>query len=513
MEEKVRALKAEQDRLKLGGGEKAIAKRHEQGKLTARERLALLFDAGTFVETDLQVKHRGTELGMAKKDVPAEGVVTGFGKVMGRTVYAFSQDFTVMGGSLGEMHAEKIIKLQGLALKAGCPIIGLQDSGGARIQEGIDSLNGYGRIFLNNTLASGVIPQISVIMGPTAGGAVYSPGLTDFVFMVDKTSYMYITGPDVIKAVTGEETTHEALGGAQAHATRSGVAHFAAPDEHACIEMVKQLLSFLPQNNAEDPPAVQTGDPADRVEDRLLQVVPVDPNKPYDVREVIKGVVDHGDFFEVQPGWAMNMVTGFARLDGKVVGIIANQARVLAGCIDINASDKGGRFIRFCDAFNIPLVTFVDTPGYLPGVNQEYGGIIRHGAKLLYAYCEATVPKLVVVLRKAYGGAYLAMCSQSLGADFTVAWPGAEIAVMGADGAANILFKPGADVEDPAAARKEWVQNYKEKFNTPYIAAARGFVEAVIDPTETRRYLAGALGALETKRENRPAKKHGNFPV
>ncbi len=513
MEELVGKLADEQARLRLGGGEKAIAKRHEQGKLTARERLDLLFDPGTFTEIDLFVKHRGTELGMPGRENPAEGVVTGFGKVDGRTVYAFSQDFTVMGGSLGEMHAEKIIKVQRLALKAGCPIIGLQDSGGARIQEHIDSLNGYGQIFLNNTSASGVIPQISVIMGPTAGGAVYSPGLTDFVFMVDKTSYMYITGPDVIRAVTGEQTTHDALGGAGAHAEKSGVAHFAAPSEHECIAMVKRLLSFLPQNNVDDAPALPLTDPLERAEERLLQIVPENPNKPYDVRDVITSVVDHGDFFEVQPGWAQNMVVGFARLGGRPIGIVANQAKVLAGCIDINASDKAARFIRFCDAFNIPLVTFVDTPGYLPGVNQELGGIIRHGAKLLYAYCEATVPKLVVVLRKAYGGAYLAMCSQSIGADFTVAWPTAEIAVMGADGAANILFKPGPEVTDPAAARKDWVAGYKEKFNTPFVAAARGFVEAVIDPRETRRYLTAALGGLETKRETRPAKKHGNFPV
>ncbi|MGE5673586.1 MAG: acyl-CoA carboxylase subunit beta [Mycobacterium leprae] len=512
MDELVGRLKTEEARLKLGGGEKAIAKRHDQGKLTARERLDLLFDPGTFTETDLFVKHRGTELGMSGRETPAEGVVTGFGRVDGRVVYAFSQDFTVMGGSLGEKHAGKIIKLQQLALKAGCPIIGLQDSGGARIQEGIDALNGYGQIFLNNTAASGVIPQISVIMGPTAGGAVYSPGLTDFVFMVEKSSYMYITGPDVIRAVTGEQTTHDALGGAAAHAATSGVAHFRAVSEQECIATVRRLLSFLPQNNVDDPPLLPASDPADRAEEQLLAIVPDHPNKPYDVRDVITAVVDHRDFFEVQPEFARNMVVGFARLNGRSVGVVANQPKVLAGCIDINASDKAARFIRFCDAFNIPLVTFVDTPGYLPGVNQEYGGIIRHGAKLLYAYCEATVPKLVVVLRKAYGGAYLAMCSQSVGADFTVAWPGAEIAVMGADGAANILFKPEPGV-DEAQARQEWVADYKAKFNTPFVAAARGYVEAVIDPRETRRYLSQALYGLESKRESRPAKKHGNFPV
>ncbi|HYF75709.1 MAG TPA: carboxyl transferase domain-containing protein [Symbiobacteriaceae bacterium] len=513
MEELVQQLADKKARLELGGGEKALAKRKEQGKLTARERLALLFDAGTFTETDLFVKHRGTELGMPSKETPAEGVVTGFGKVEGRTVFAFSQDFTVMGGSLGEMHAEKIIKIQKMALKAGAPIIGIQDSGGARINEHVDSLNGYGQIFLNNTIASGVIPQISVIMGPCAGGAVYSPGLTDFIFMVDKASYMYITGPEVIKAVTREETTHEALGGAMAHAMKSGVAHFAAPSEHDCILQIKKLLSYLPANNVDDAPAYPTADPLERAEERLLQIIPENANKPYDVRDIITTIVDDADFFEVQAYWAQNMVVGFGRLGGKPIGIIANQAKVMAGCIDIHASDKASRFIRFCDAFNIPVVTFVDTPGYLPGVNQEHGGIIRHGAKLLYAYCEATVPKLVVILRKAYGGAYLAMCAQSLGADFVMAWPTAEIAVMGADGAANILFKPGADVADPAAAKAQWVAEYKEKFNTPFMAAARGFVEAVIDPRETRRYLGAALSGMETKRETRPAKKHGNFPV
>jgi acetyl-CoA carboxylase carboxyltransferase component len=513
MEELVRDLAEKQARLKLGGGEKAIARRHEQGKLTARERLELLFDPGTFTETDLFVKHRGTELGMADRETPAEGVVTGFGKVSGRTVFAFSQDFTVMGGSLGEMHAAKIVKLQHMALKAGCPIIGIQDSGGARIQEHVDALNGYGQIFFNNTIASGVIPQISVIMGPCAGGAVYSPGLTDFIFMVDKTSYMYITGPEVIKAVTREETTHEALGGAMAHASKSGVAHFVAMSEQECIAQVQRLLSFLPSNNVDDAPIVPVDDPLDRFEEQLLHIMPDNPHKPYDVREIITTVVDDGDFFEVQPHWAQNMVVGFARMGGRSVGIVANQARVMAGCIDINASDKAARFIRFCDAFNIPVITFVDTPGYLPGVNQEHGGIIRHGAKLLYAYSEATVPKLVVVLRKAYGGAYLAMCAKSLGADFVLAWPSAEIAVMGADGAANILFKPGPEVADPDGARAQWVEAYKAKFNTPYMAAARGYVDAVIDPRETRRYLAAALFGLETKRETRPAKKHGNFPV
>lgn len=513
IEEKVQQLAEREAKLKLGGGEEAIAKRHAKGQLTARERIELLFDPGTFVEIDLHVRHRATEFGMDKRETPAEGVITGFGKIDGRTVFAFSQDFTVMGGSLGEMHAAKIVKVQEMALKAGCPLVGIQDSGGARIQEAVDALNGYGRIFFQNTIASGVIPQISVIMGPCAGGAVYSPGITDFIFMVENTSYMYITGPQVIKAVTGEETTHDELGGPRAHTQKSGVAHFAYPDEQSCLAAVRHLLSYLPSNNVDPAPVVPVTDPLDRAEERLLHIVPENPNKPYDVRDVITAVVDNGDFFEVQADWARNMVVGFARLAGRTIGVIANQPRVLAGCIDIDASDKASRFIRFCDCFNIPVLTFVDTPGYLPGVNQEHGGIIRHGAKLLYAYCEATVPKLVVVLRKAYGGAYLAMCAQSLGADFTVAWPLAEIAVMGADGAANILFKPGPDVADPVKARQEWVAAYKEKFNTPYMAAARGFVEAVIDPRQTRRYLTQALLSLETKRESRPAKKHGNIPL
>ena len=513
MEEKVQQLAEREAKLKLGGGEKKIAQRHEKGQLSARERLELLFDPGTFTEIDLHVRQRGTEFGIDKKEIPGDGVVTGYGKVDGRTVFAFSQDFTVMGGSLGEKHADKIVKVQEMALKAGAPLIGIQDSGGARIQEGVDSLNGYGKIFFQNTIASGVIPQLSVIMGPCAGGAVYSPGITDFIFMVERTSYMYITGPAVIKSVTGEETTHEALGGAGAHTQISGVAHLSYPDEQTCLAEVRRLLSFLPSNNVDPAPVLPVTDPLDRAEERLLNVVPENPNKPYDVRDVITAIVDNGDFFEIQPYWAGNMVVGFARLGGRSIGIIANQPRVLAGCIDINASDKASRFIRFCDAFNIPILTLVDCPGYLPGVNQEHGGIIRHGAKLLYAYCEATVPKMVVVLRKAYGGAYLAMCAQALGADFTVAWPTAEIAVMGADGAANILFKPGPDVEDPAKARAEWVADYKAKFSNPFWAAGRGLVEAVIDPRQTRKHLAIALETFATKRESRPAKKHGNIPL
>lgn len=514
IDDKVKGLKDGLEKIRLGGGEKRIAKQHEAGKLTARERLELLFDPGSFVEMDAFVKHRGTEFGMAEIEAPGEGVVTGYGTVDGRLVYAFAQDATVMGGSLGEMHANKICKVMDLAAKTGAPFIGLNDSGGARIQEGVDALNGYGKIFFRNTSNSGVIPQISVIMGPCAGGAVYSPGLTDFVFMVDRTSQMFITGPQVIKAVTGEEVTLEKLGGALTHNQVSGVAHFIASDDQDCINMVRRLLSFLPSNNVEEPPVVATGDPPDRVDEELLHVVPVDPNKPYDVREVIHRIVDNGDFLEVQALWTQNMIVGFGRLAGQTVGIIANQPKVLAGCIDINASDKAARFIRFCDAFNIPLLTLVDTPGYLPGTAQEYGGIIRHGAKLLYAYCEATVPKITVILRKAYGGAYLAMCSQSLGADQSFAWPTAEIAVMGPEGAANIIFRDQINnAEDPAAARKQKIEEYRDKFANPYVAAARGYVDAVIDPRETRPSLIAALTALSSKRESRPAKKHGNFPV
>ena len=516
MQDKVSRLAAEAARLQRGGGEQRIAKQHEGGKLSARERLELLFDPGSFFEIGLFVKHRATDLGMAGIDAPGDGVVTGYGTVGERPVYAFSQDFTVLGGSLGEYHAQKICRVLDLAMKAGAPVVGINDSGGARVQEGIDSLNGYGEIFFRNTQASGVIPQLSLILGPCAGGAVYSPGLTDWIFMVENTSYMFITGPDVIKSVTGEEVSKEKLGGARTSAAVSGVAHFTAPDETACFEQVKRLLSFLPANNLDDPPAQTPVEPPAEAVDRLLSVVPVDPNKPYDVREVIAGIVDGGDFFEVQGQYAGNMVVGFARLGGQSIGIIANQARVLAGCIDINCSDKAARFIRFCDAFNIPLLTLVDTPGYLPGTAQEYGGIIRHGAKLLYAYSEATVPKLTLVLRKAYGGAYLAMCSRSLGADQVFAWPTAEIAVMGAEGAVNIVGSYKQAIEsaaDPARARKEKVAEYREKFSNPYSAAARQLVDDVIDPRLSRARLLAALAALDGKREQRPAKKHGNLPV
>jgi acetyl-CoA carboxylase carboxyltransferase component len=496
------------------GGEKRVARQHEGGKLSARERLDRLFDPGTFVELDRFVTHRATEFGMAAVEAPAEGVVTGYGCVGGRQVCAFSQDFTVIGGTLGEMHAAKIVKVQELAARTGCPCIGLNDSGGARIQEGVDALDGYGRIFYRNTINSGVIPQLSVILGPCAGGAVYSPALTDFVFMVGGTGQMFITGPQVIKAVTGEEVTLEDLGGAMTHNQVSGVAHFFAATEDECFGLIRRLLSFLPGNNLEDPPFVETADPAGRMEESLLSVVPDDPNRPYDVRDIIERVVDATGFFEVHPYFAPNMVVGFARLAGRPVGIIANQPKELAGCIDINASDKTARFVRFCDAFNIPLLTLVDTPGYLPGAAQEYGGIIRHGAKLLYAYSEATVPKVTVIIRKAYGGAYLAMCSRSLGADRVLAWPTAEIAVMGPEGAANIIFRDEiAQAAAPAELRRQKIAEYRDKFANPYVAAGRGYVDMVIDPRETRPALIRAFASLAGKRETRPGKKHGNIPV
>ncbi len=512
--ERLRELEERRRRVLQGGGPERIKKQREAGKRTARERLQALFDEGSFVEFDQFVSHRCTEFGMDRVDAPGEGVITGFGTIDGRLVYAFAQDFTVIGGTLGEMHAQKICKVMDAALKAGVPFIGLNDSGGARIQEGVDALHGYGNIFYRNTMASGVIPQISVIMGPCAGGAVYSPALTDFVFMVDKISQMFITGPQVIKAVTGEEVTLEELGGARTHNQTSGVAHFWAQDEDHCFQLIRKLLSYLPDNNLEDPPMLQCDDPPDRADEQLIHAVPTDPNRPYEVRAVIRAVVDHGDFFEVQEHYATNMVVGFARLGGRPVGILANQPRVLAGCLDINASDKAARFVRFCDAFNIPLVTFVDTPGYLPGTGQEYGGIIRHGAKLLYAYSEASVPKLTVILRKAYGGAYIAMCARSLGCDFALAWPTAEIAVMGPEGAANIIFRREIrDSDDPIRTRQEKVAEYRARFCNPYVAAARGYVDAVIDPRETRARLIQGLEGMITKKESRPAKKHGNFPV
>jgi len=512
--DKIQELNKKREAIMQGGGEDRIKKQHASGKMTARERLNLLFDEGSFVEIDAFVKHRCTEFGMQNVETPGEGVVTGYGTVDGRLVFAFAQDFTVAGGSLGEMHAKKICKVMDMALKMGAPLIGINDSGGARIQEGVDALSGYGNIFYRNTIASGVIPQISVIMGPCAGGAVYSPALTDFVFMVDKTSQMFITGPQVIKAVTGEEVTPEELGGAMTHNSISGVAHFISPDERQCIEDIKRLLSFLPSNNMENAPEYECQDDLNRIEEKLNEIVPDNPNKAYDMKEIITAIVDNGDFMEVQPYYAMNIITGFARLNGKTVGIIANQPKVLAGCLDINASDKAARFIRTCDAFNIPVLNLVDVPGFLPGTNQEYGGIIRHGAKMLYAYSEATVPKVTLIIRKAYGGAYLAMCSRDLGADQVFAWPSAEIAVMGPDGAANIIFKKEIEAaDDPAAARQEKIQEYKDKFATPYIAASRGYVDDVIEPATTRPRLIAAFEMLESKRETRPAKKHGNLPV
>jgi len=512
--DKIQELNRKREAIMQGGGEKRIQKQHESGKLTARERLNLLFDEGSFVEIDAFVKHRCTEFGMQDVDAPGEGVVTGYGTVDGRLVYAFAQDFTVVGGSLGEMHAKKICKVMDMALKMGAPLVGINDSGGARIQEGVDALSGYGNIFFRNTIASGVIPQISVIMGPCAGGAVYSPALTDFIFMVDKTSQMFITGPQVIKAVTGEEVTSEELGGAMTHNSVSGVAHFISPDERQCIEEIKRLLSFLPSNNMESAPEFDCEDDLNRIEEKLNEIVPDNPNKAYDMKDIITTIVDNGDFMEVQPYYAMNIITGFARLNGRSIGIIANQPKVLAGCLDINASDKAGRFIRTCDAFNIPVLNIVDVPGFLPGTNQEYGGIIRHGAKMLYAYSEATVPKVTLIVRKAYGGAYLAMCSKDLGADQVFAWPSAEIAVMGPDGAANIIFKKDIEsAENPAAARQEKIQEYKNKFATPYIAASRGYVDDVIEPATTRQRLISAFDMLQSKRETRPAKKHGNLPV
>ena len=512
MEELIQQLKSLEAEVELGGGQEKIDKQHAEGKLTARERLQLLFDEGTFEELDKFVKHRNTMFGLDKMKLPADGVVTGLGKVNGRPVAAFSQDFTVMGGSLGEMHAKKIMKVMDLALKMGIPLVGINDSGGARIQEGVDSLYGYGEIFFRNTIASGVIPQITVIAGPCAGGAVYSPAITDFVIMVDQTAQMFITGPNVIKAVTGEDISKEDLGGALVHNTKSGNAHFLASDDRQAIETVRKLLSYIPQNNMEEPPLEEQIIEPDTSD--IQTVVPVDPKKGFDVRDVIRRVVDEGTFFEVHEHFAKSIVIGFARINGKAVGIVANQPNYLAGVLDIDSSDKAARFIRFLDAFNIPIVTFVDTPGYLPGVKQEHGGIIRHGAKLLYAYSEATVPKITIILRKAYGGAYIAMGSKHLGADFVAAWPTAEIAVMGPDGAANIIFKKEIDAsENPEETRKQKIEEYRQLFANPYVAASRGYIDAVIDPRETRSWIIKALEYSATKVESRPRKKHGNIPL
>ena len=514
VEDKIKDLKAREEKIRQMGGEKAVAKLREKGKMTARERLDLLFDQGTFREIDMFVQHRCTNFGMENVEVPSDGVVTGHGMVDGRPVFAFAQDFTSRAGSLGEMHAKKICKVMDMALKAGVPFIGFNDSGGARIQEGVDALSGYGQIFYRNSIASGVIPQISAIVGTTAGGAVYSPAMTDWIFMVKNTSYMFITGPQVIKAVTGEEISFEELGGAMTHNEKSGVAHFACEDDRDCIEQIRRLLSFVPSNNMEDPPVVSTGDDPRRTDPALNRIIPDSPNQSYDMKDVIRAIVDNGDFFEPHQYFAPNILIGFARLNGRSIGIIANQPNQMAGCLDINASDKATRFIRFCDAFNIPLLTIADVPGYLPGSNQEWGGIIRHGAKLLWCYSEATVPKMLLVTRKDYGGSYLAMCSKDLGADMAFAWPTAEIAVMGAEGAANIIHRKEIKAaEDPVAKRQEKIQEYQELFSNPYCAANRGYIDAVIEPAQTRPRLIDALEVLCGKRELRPPKKHGNIPT
>ena len=501
-------------RAELGGGEERLKRHHDAGKLTARERIELLFDPGTFEEVDKLVTHRCIDFGMQDQIVPGDGVVAGHGLVDGRQVFAFAQDFTVFGGSLSETNAAKIVKVMDLAMKLGAPIVGLNDSGGARIQEGVLSLGGYADIFLRNTLASGVIPQISAIMGPCAGGAVYSPAITDFIVMVKDTSYMFVTGPEVLKTVTHEEVSKEELGGAMTHNATSGVAHFATDDDRECLALIRDLLSFMPSNNLDDPPRARSTDSADREDPALDRIVPDSPNQPYDMLDVIHLIVDEGYFLEVHHHYAKNILVGFARLDGRPVGIVANQPAVLAGTLDIDASVKAARFVRFCDAFNIPLVTFEDVPGFLPGTVQEYGGIIRHGAKLLFAFAEATVPKVTVITRKAYGGAYCVMSSKHIRTDFNYAWPTAEIAVMGPEGAVNILYKRELDAApDPAAARAEKVEEFREKFANPYIAASRGFVDEVIRPRETRRKLITALNNLDNKRDRNPPKKHGNIPL
>lgn len=512
--EKINDLNARRQAVEAGGGADRVAKQHASGKMTARERLEKLFDDNSFVEVDAFVETRAIDFDMQKKKVPGDGVVTGYGTIDGRPVFVSSQDFTVIGGSLGEAHARKITKVMDMAMKVGAPFISINDSGGARIEEGIDALSGYGDIFYRNTLASGVIPQISVIMGPCAGGAVYSPAITDFIFMVDQTSYMFITGPQVIKSVTGEDVTFESLGGAQVHNEKSGVAHFRSSNEEECLKEIRRLISFLPDNNLTDGPALISNDDMNRIDESLLELIPDNANKPYDIKDILTTVLDNGDFLEVQKFYAQNIVVGFGRLNGKTVGIVANQPQVMAGVLDVNSADKAARFIRFCDSFNIPLVSFTDTAGYLPGTGQEYAGVIRHGAKLLYAFSEATVPKINVIVRKAYGGAYIAMNSKHLGADMVFAWPSAEIAVMGPDGAANIIFrKEIASAEDAITAREQKIEEYKEKFSNPYVAAARGYVDDVIDPATTRSRLINALEMLSAKRENRPAKKHGNIPL
>lgn len=514
MKEKIAILEEKEKEAEAGGGEARIKKQHESGKLTARERIDILLDKNTFVELDKFVVHRCTDFGMDNKKFLGDGVVTGYGKVEGRQVFVYAQDFTVFGGSLGMVHGKKICKVMDLAMQVGAPIIGLNDSGGARIQEGVESLGGYGEIFCRNVLASGVVPQISAIMGPCAGGAVYSPAITDFTIMVRNTSYMFITGPDVIKAVTHEEVNAEELGGADLHNSKSGVAHFATEDDKECIALIKELLSFLPSNNMEDPPRGATDDPADRKATALRAIVPENPNKPYDVKDVISAVVDNGYFFEVQELYAQNIVVGFARLAGRVIGIVGNQPNVLAGCLDIDASLKAGRFVRFCDCFNIPILTFEDVPGFLPGTSQEWGGIIKHGAKLLYAYSEATVPRVTVITRKAYGGAYDVMSSKHVRGDIVMAYPTAEIAVMGSDGAVNIISRAQIlQAEDQEAERARLIEDYKKRFANPYRAADLGFVDEVIRPEDTRPRVISAFEMLDGKRQTNPPKKHGNIPL
>lgn len=511
---KLTDLQARRAEIEAGGGEEKVKKQHDANKLTARERLNLLFDEGSFVEIDAFVTHRCSNFNMPQTKAPGEGVVTGYGTVDGRLVYAYAQDFTVIGGSLGEMHAKKICKVMDMAMKMGAPIVGMNDSGGARIQEGLDALSGFGEIFLRNTKASGVIPQISVIMGPCAGGAVYSPAITDFVFMVENTSQMFITGPSVIKSVTGEDVTAEELGGAQTHASKSGVAHFTCKDDKECIAEVRRLLSYLPSNNLADAPAAAPSDPINRLSEKLTSIIPDNPNKSYDVKEVIAEIVDNGEMYEVLPKFAENIVTCFARMNGETVGIIANQPKFSAGSLDVDSADKAARFVRFLDCFNIPIITLTDVPGYLPGVAQEHDGIIRHGAKLLFAYSEATVPKINVILRKAYGGAYIAMSSKHLGADVVYAWPTSEIAVMGPEGAANIIFrKEIQNADDPVAVRAQKIEEYRQQFANPYEAAKRGYVDDVIEPDSTRPRIIAALEMLRSKRESTPAKKHGNIPL
>lgn len=512
--EKIEALRELKAKSKEGGGADRVAKHHAKGKMTARERIEVLLDSGSFHEIDSFVVHRETNFGMADKKFLGDSVVTGWGTIDGRLVYVYSQDFTVFGGSLSRVHADKICKIMEMAIKNGAPLIGINDSGGARIQEGVVSLGGYADIFLRNTLASGVVPQISAIMGPCAGGAVYSPALTDFIFMVKKTSHMFITGPDVVKAVTGEDVTFEELGGAMTHNQKSGVAHMAAESEEDCLFLIRAMMSYLPSNNMEDPPFEPTADDPLRAEKALDTMVPDNPNKPYDIKEVIRLIMDDKQFYETQEHFAENVVVGFARLGGHSVGIIANQPMVLAGVLDIDASEKAARFVRFCDCFNIPLIVFEDVPGFLPGLDQEHGGIIRKGAKLLYAFCEATVPKMTVITRKAYGGAYCVMNSKHIRSDLNFAWPTSEIAVMGPDGAVNIIFRRDlADADDPVERKTELVDDYRESFANPYVAAQRGYVDDVIEPHETRGRLINGLNMLQNKRDNNPPKKHGNIPL